>query len=163
MLSSSTQLPTKGQPPPPKGKQLPPKEQPTLPRGKRPSSSEALETHRRKRKKSIRKGQEVPVKEKIVAICIVTADILLVTMYTIIIYKVQAAQNQTKRGKASLVSLLVPVCFMAFTLSYVLDSLFYCEKVSFVSSVLLVANSGCNCFVYFFRGRFMKKTRTRNQ
>ena len=89
---------------------------------------------------------------------IIGADILLVLIYTAIIYRVHAANKRAKlhqqtdgnNNKIGLVCIFVVASFVLFTVPYALRTLLNGES-GFWVNILLVGNSGLNSIIYFFR------------
>ncbi|XP_066920761.1 uncharacterized protein [Clytia hemisphaerica] len=95
--------------------------------------------------------KRITTKENLLAYCLIVAAVSLVIMYSAIIYFVRNAQQEHIRRRVSLLSVLVPACFIAFTLHYAVMSLSSDDKTSFLPNVLLLTNSAANSFLYFFK------------
>eukprot|EP00111_Clytia_hemisphaerica_P010049 TCONS_00029378-protein len=105
--------------------------------------------------------KRITTKENILAYCLIAAAISLVIMYSAIIYFVQNAKQKHIRRKVSLLSVLVPACFIAFTLQYAVMSLSSDDKTFFLPNVLLLTNSAANSLLYFFKDICKRKDKRR--
>ncbi|XP_066923878.1 uncharacterized protein [Clytia hemisphaerica] len=91
---------------------------------------------------------------------ILGADILLVLIYSLIMYRVRLAkkkaklhhQQKTSHNKVNLVCVFVAGSFIMFTVPYALNRIITGEGQFWVN-VILVSNSGMNSIIYFFRNR----------
>ena len=90
---------------------------------------------------------------------LLTADSLLVIVYSIIVYKVRFQnKHNSVRGdkdhvteiKVSLLCVFVAASFVLFTIPYALNRL-ATAKIQFWANIILVSNSGMNSVIYFFR------------
>lgn len=86
---------------------------------------------------------------------ILGADLLLVFLYSFIIYRVhqrqQNSQIREQNEQVSFVCVLVAGVFVTFTLPYAVKTLMT-GRAGYYVNILLVSNSALNCIVYFFRG-----------
>ncbi|XP_066934273.1 uncharacterized protein [Clytia hemisphaerica] len=101
-------------------------------------------------------------KEKILAYCIIGAAVSLTILYSLVIYYVQRSQVVEIRRKVSLISILVPACFILFTIPYALYSLLTQAKVALLLNVVMLLNSGVNSVLYFFKNKFQTCTGVRS-
>ena len=91
---------------------------------------------------------------------IVGADILLVCLYTLIIYRVRASNKDIRlsqkadhsTSKVGLVCIFVAASFVLFTIPYAVSTL-VSGIASFWANIILVGNSGLNSVIYFFKNR----------
>uniref|UniRef100_A0A7M5XD64 G-protein coupled receptors family 1 profile domain-containing protein n=1 Tax=Clytia hemisphaerica TaxID=252671 RepID=A0A7M5XD64_9CNID len=101
-------------------------------------------------------------KEKILAYCIIGAAVSLTILYSLVIYYVQRSQVVEIRRKVSLISILVPACFILFTIPYAVYSLLTQAKVDLSLNVVMLLNSGVNSVLYFFKNKFQTCTGVRS-
>ena len=92
-------------------------------------------------------------------IFIILADTVFICSYGFIIYLVKrkkeftSATQSAMEDKVSLVCVFIATVFVLFTMPYALARLFIGRTPTW-ANVILVSNSGMNCVVYFFRGKY---------
>ena len=91
---------------------------------------------------------------------IIGADILLIFLYALIIYRVRASNQNSQvkskshhsTNKVGLVCIFVAASFVLFTIPYGLKT-FVSGDAGFWTNIILVGNSGMNSVIYFFKNR----------
>ena len=91
---------------------------------------------------------------------IIGADILLIFLYALIIYRVRASNQKSQvkskshhsTNKVGLVCIFVAASFVLFTIPYGLKT-FVSGDAGFWTNIILVGNSGMNSVIYFFKNR----------
>ena len=98
--------------------------------------------------------------QRLLAGFLISADILLICLYALIIYRVRASNQESQvksksrhsTNKIGLVCIFVAASFVLFTIPYVLNT-FFNGDASFWANIILVGNSGMNSVIYFFKNR----------
>ena len=94
-----------------------------------------------------------------ISIIIIIGDIIMITSYSLIIYtmnfKNRVSGNQGKLKKLPVICIAIVLTFILFTLPFATIKL-ATGKIPFWANMVLIANSGMNSIVYFFRGKVSK-------
>ena len=97
--------------------------------------------------------------ELTISIIIVIADIIMITSYSLIIYtmnfKKRVSGNLGELKKLPVICVAIVLTFILFTLPFATIKL-ATGKIPFWANMILIANSGMNSIVYFFRGKLPK-------
>ena len=94
-----------------------------------------------------------------ISVIIIIADIIMITCYSLIIYamnfKNRASGSRGQLKKLPAICIAIVLTFILFTLPFATINL-ATGKISFWANMILIANSGMNSIVYFFRGKLPK-------
>lgn len=93
----------------------------------------------------------------LLSIFIIVTDIIMVISYTVIIYVVSMKRSKTERAtnnrkRLPVICLAIGVTIIICTMPFAVTR-FAMSMIIFWVNVILIANSGLNSVIYFFRGR----------
>ena len=111
-------------------------------------------TLKTRKEKSFQKKMQLTI-----SVIIIIADIIMITSYSLIIYtmnfKKRASGIPRELKKLSVICIAIVLTFILFTLPFATIKL-ATGKIPFWADMILIANSGMNSIVYFFRGKLSK-------
>lgn len=97
--------------------------------------------------------------ELTISVIIIIADIIMITSYSLIVYtmnfKNRASGSFGELKKLPVICIAIVLTFILFTLPFATINL-ATGKIPFWANLILIANSGMNSIVYFFRGKLSK-------
>lgn len=102
--------------------------------------------------------------QRVLSICIVTLDLIMILCYSTIIYQMSFKHKKVISNKSSqnhrlpILCVIIVIVFAIFTLPYAIAR-FYLGHVPFWANYVLIWNSGMNSIVYFFRSKIEKQQR----
>ena len=97
--------------------------------------------------------------ELTISVIIIIADIIMIISYSLIVYtmnfKNRVSGNLGELKKLPVICIAIVFTFILFTLPFATIKL-ATRKIPFWANMILIANSGMNSIVYFFRGKISK-------